>query len=114
MEGYRMLRGRVSGGFWGKIQKRIAKETLDQQYDILNGKGAGSGRISTASALKILNWQRGENPGNTTDMYTVTVSWENGWKRRHTVCGIRRIKGWKSGWMDWWIWSLRHRWRMGM
>ena len=41
MEGYRLLRGRVTGGFWGKIQKRIAKETLDQQYDILNGKRVG-------------------------------------------------------------------------
>lgn len=41
MEGYSLLRGRVTGGFWGKIQKRIAKETLDQQYDILNGKRDG-------------------------------------------------------------------------
>ena len=36
-----MVQSKVTGGFWGKIQKKIAGETLYQQYEILNGKKEG-------------------------------------------------------------------------
>lgn len=32
------LYGEINGGFWGKLQEKIARETLYQQYEILNGK----------------------------------------------------------------------------